>query len=223
MKRRHFHVTVGTRPQVGSTIIHCEMKSMLISLSSSSPLLLIFTDMHTDSVFPLKQWTICVLVCCASLLKTEEKARLTSEAGSQPTAADCEASVSGIRVTVERFEAKDAHSHPAEHTLCKSCANERLFDRTTRCGRPLWTRAGCLYTRLWQALSLKVCPSIISHPFFLISQHERKLSTHIFSLSLSFCPPHPLFSRLLSFRISDGRSLGSSLIVWVSREEIGRV
>lgn len=106
MKRRHFHVTVGTRPQVGSTIIHCEMKSMLISLSSSSPLLLIFTDMHTDSVFPLKQWTICVLVCCASLLKTEEKARLTSEAGSQPTAADCEASVSGIRVTVERFEAK---------------------------------------------------------------------------------------------------------------------
>lgn len=52
----------GSRPQVGSDIIHCETTSVLISLPSSSLLLLVFTDMHTDSVFSGPSVSLCALL-----------------------------------------------------------------------------------------------------------------------------------------------------------------
>lgn len=201
----------GSRPQVGSDVIHCETTSVLISLPSSSLLLLVFTDMHTDSVFSGPSVSLCAL-----LPFWRQKRKRGS-----PVRRDHSrvwslrlryTNHSGTFQSQGRPQVIPLNTHSFRAVLTSGSSSVR------HCGRPLWTRAGRLYIGLWQAHHLT--------SFFLISRRERKLSTQIFfplPVVLSSSPfILPVCSRLLSFRISEGRSLSSSLIVWVSREEIGR-
>lgn len=211
MKRKHFHVTVGLVLKSAQTLFTVKRRvcSFLFPLRL---LCCLCSQICTQTVFSLDHLCPCVL---CFLSEAEKKARLTSKTGSQQS----------VKPPSQVYEPQWNISKPRSATVIplnthsfKSCANERLIVRTTRCGRPLWTRAGRLYIGLWQAHHLT--------SFFLISRRERKLSTQIFfplPVVLSSSPfILPVCSRLLSFHISEGRSLGSSLIVWVSREEIGR-
>lgn len=71
-------------------------------------------------------------------------------------------------------------------------------------GRPLWTRAGRLYIGLWQALSLRVCPSIISHPFFWFLRGKENFPLRFFpspcrSVLLTLYSPRLLSTALLPY------------------------